>query len=143
MNSIKLHLLKLLPAGMALLGAATVHAADLTVTVRGVGAATGEVKAAIYQEAHWLKSGQAVQATQAPASAPETVLSFRDLPPGRYGVSLYHDQNGNGRLDTNAVGMPTEPYGASRDARGRMGPPRFVDAVIELPAESAITVQLR
>jgi len=66
------------------------------------------------------------------------------VPPGVYAVAAIHDRNGNGRLDTNLLGMPKEPYGFSRAARGRFGPPSFEDAafVVELPLTS-VRVEVR
>lgn len=66
------------------------------------------------------------------------------LPEGAYAVSLYHDENGNGRLDTNEMRIPIEPWGFSNDAIGLFGPASFEDARFTLPAEGArIVVQLR
>ena len=57
---------------------------------------------------------------------------FAGVIPGKYAISVYHDVNGNQRLDSNMVGIPSEPYGFSRDARGKMGPPSFDDAAFEV-----------
>jgi uncharacterized protein (DUF2141 family) len=54
---------------------------------------------------------------------------FDNLQPGSYALAVMHDENGNGKLDKNFIGMPTEGFGASRDARGTMGPPKWDDAV--------------
>lgn len=51
--------------------------------------------------------------------------TFEDIPPGTYAIGAIHDENMNGRLDTNRLGMPTEGYGFSNDARGLFGPPSF------------------
>ena len=56
---------------------------------------------------------------------------FDDLKPGTYAVSFIHDENENGKLDTNFIGIPTEGYGASNDARARFGPPKWADAKFE------------
>ena len=48
----------------------------------------------------------------------------------------------NGKLDTNIVSIPTERYGFSRDAKGRMGPPSFDDAAVDLQADTTIAVKL-
>jgi uncharacterized protein (DUF2141 family) len=48
--------------------------------------------------------------------------------PGVYAVAMIHDENDNHKLDTNWLGIPTEGYGASRDAKARFGPPSFKDA---------------
>ena len=79
---------------------------------------------------------------QADAASPRTVLVLRDAPPGRYGVSVMHDRNANGKLDSNIVGIPTEPYGAIRHARGRMGPPAFEDAAVDVQGDTALTIHL-
>ena len=55
---------------------------------------------------------------------------FRNLPPGRYAISVVHDENRNGRLDR-FLGIPSEGVGTSRDARGHLGPPRFDDAAFD------------
>jgi uncharacterized protein (DUF2141 family) len=64
-----------------------------------------------------------------------------DALPKRIAVAAFHDENGNGRLDRNRLGIPTERYGFSRDARGVTGPPDFEDAVIDRP-ESGQSISL-
>lgn len=43
--------------------------------------------------------------------------NLAELGPGTYAISCFHDVNGNGKLDTNFLGIPSEPYGASNNAR--------------------------
>ena len=50
---------------------------------------------------------------------------FKDLPYGWYGVSMYHDENANGKLDKNLVGVPKEAYAFSNNARGAFGKPGY------------------
>ncbi len=50
---------------------------------------------------------------------------FEDIPPGTYAMAVIHDENMNGKLDTNWLGIPTEGYGFSNDAKGVMGAPPF------------------
>ncbi|MEM6927141.1 MAG: DUF2141 domain-containing protein, partial [Myxococcota bacterium] len=67
---------------------------------------------------------------------------FPDVQGGTVAVSVRHDVDGNGKLDTNLVGMPKEPFGFSRDAKLRtFGPPRFEDASVD--ARGTIEVTLR
>ncbi|MEH3107784.1 MAG: DUF2141 domain-containing protein [Sphingomonas fennica] len=54
-------------------------------------------------------------------------LAFENLPSGDYAVALFHDANGNGRLDT-ALGIPREGFGFSRNPTILFGPPRFAAA---------------
>ncbi len=116
-------------------------ALDLTVEATGARSDQGQVVAAIYDsEGTWLKTylkGERVQA------GPRVLLVFRGLPEGRFGITAFHDENGNGKLDANALGLPTELYGFSRDARGVFGPPKFESAVIELKADTTISIKLQ
>lgn len=57
---------------------------------------------------------------------------FCNLTPGRYAIIVFQDENGNGKLDKNALGVPLEPYGFSNDAQGFLGPPSFDDAAMLL-----------
>jgi uncharacterized protein (DUF2141 family) len=56
-------------------------------------------------------------------------LQFGALPPGRYALSVIHDENGNGKLDT-FLAIPREGFGFSRNPKIRMGPPSFEEALI-------------
>ncbi|MBC6399941.1 MAG: DUF2141 domain-containing protein [Ekhidna sp.] len=61
---------------------------------------------------------------------------------GDYAVSIFHDENNNGELDTNFIGVPTEPYAFSNNAKGRFGPPRFEDCQFELEETTQIIIEL-
>jgi uncharacterized protein (DUF2141 family) len=52
------------------------------------------------------------------------------LPPGNYAFSVLQDLNGNRKLDTNFIGVPTEPSGSSNDAPAKWSAPKFKDAVV-------------
>ena len=64
----------------------------------------------------------------------------RDLPPGQYAVNAFHDENGNGELDTNLFGIPTEGYGFANDPRTTFGPPDFEDAAVNVRDASELAV---
>jgi uncharacterized protein (DUF2141 family) len=122
--------------------AATLPAAatELSFEITGAEAEAGHVIVALYDEASFLrkpikafklKPGKALAGT------------FGDVPPGLYAVSVVHDENDNGRLDFNAVGMPMEKYGFSNNPV-LMGPPRFDDARIEVNGTAkSVPVALR
>jgi uncharacterized protein (DUF2141 family) len=132
-----------LPLGLA----SHTHAADLHVSVHGVQVDHGQVMLALYDEVHpWLKNALHAQMIGATSrgSSTQVTLVFKNLLPGRYAVSGYHDLNGNGELDSNAMRIPTEPVGFSNSAQVRFGPPRFIDAAVTLGAEDLkINIQLK
>lgn len=123
--------------------ASSAHALDLTVEVVNPRQQQGAIMAALYAGPDgWLQPAQAVGAQRVPV-AETTVLVFRNLRPGVHAVSLFHDENGNGVMDTSVIGLPTERYGFSRDARGTMGPPGFADAAVDLKADTTIRITLK
>lgn len=61
--------------------------------------------------------------------------TFTGLPPGRYALGYYHDENANGVLDKNILGQPTEDYGFSGGAKGLFSAPKFSEAAFELPPQ--------
>lgn len=128
---------RVLPLGgvSLLLGASLAQAADLTVVVSGITKAEGQVMVALFNEAAGFPRGKVLNGQMTPAKPGQVELVFKDLAPGTYAVSAYQDLNSNQRLDANMVGMPTEPYGFSRDAKGQFGPPKFDDAAIKVGAE--------
>jgi uncharacterized protein (DUF2141 family) len=56
---------------------------------------------------------------------------FEDIPPGTYALAVVHDENMNGKLDTNFLGIPKEGYGFSNGARSLLGAPSFSAASFE------------
>lgn len=53
---------------------------------------------------------------------------FEDIAPGRYALAVVHDENMNGKLDVNWLGIPLEGYGFSNDASALLGAPSFTAA---------------
>ena len=53
---------------------------------------------------------------------------LKDIPYGEYAVKAFHDEDGDDKIDTNFLGIPTESYGFSNNVMGLFGPPDFEDA---------------
>lgn len=69
-------------------------------------------------------------------------VTFENIPAGVYAVSIFHDENDNGKMDTNFMGIPKEDYGCSNDASGFMGPPKWKNAKFNLEQDTSITITL-
>lgn len=70
------------------------------------------------------------------------VCEFNGMGAGIYAVGMLHDENGNDQLDTNWLGIPSEGFGASRDAKPKFGPPKFRDAAFSYKA-GAVVVRIQ
>ena len=55
-----------------------------------------------------------------------------DVPASQYAIRYYHDENTNGKMETNMVGKPTEGYGFSNNVTGKFGPPPFKKWLFEI-----------
>lgn len=78
----------------------------------------------------------------APAHAGTMTVSLDGVPPGRYAIQAYHDEDGNGRVRRGLFGIPTEAIGFSHDALVRLGALRFEDMAIDI-TEPSTTTRLR
>ncbi|MEZ5937860.1 MAG: DUF2141 domain-containing protein [Hyphomonadaceae bacterium] len=123
-------------APAALGQAADPGGAQLSVEITDIEKPQGELMIALFDEAGYA-SDKAVAATQVAASGETATATFRGLAPGRYGIKLFHDVNGNGKMDTNPFGMPTEPFAFSNNAPARFGPASWADAAFEVGATGA------
>lgn len=71
-------------------------------------------------------------------------IRIENLKPGKYAISVIHDADKNGKLNTNPFGYPLEKYGFSKNAKAYFSAPAFTKAAFELNNEvKNITVQLR
>jgi uncharacterized protein (DUF2141 family) len=106
--------------------------------VTGVGAATGRIGCAFFARADGFPMDTAAaQVAMRPADPKGVQCRFADVAPATYAVAVIHDLNGNGRTDTNFVGMPAESWGVSRNARPALRAPRFDEASFPVPAGGA------
>ena len=128
----------------ALIAGAPLSAATLQVTVEGIRVQEGELRLALYdsEEAWQGKAPPHAGRIGKPDGGSSLQFSFDELPPGRYALRVMHDENGNGKLDTNPLGIPKEGYGASNNPRV-MRAPHFDEAAFEIAGdEHAITIVL-
>lgn len=117
-------------------------AQNLTLEVQGIEKVTGKLYVAIYNSAEtFMKkplTGFVVEVKEKVMSIP-----CKGLPAGTYAFSMYQDENGNGKLDTAAFGIPTEKFGFSNDAEGVMGPPSYEKCSFTFSTDVTLVVHLK
>ena len=119
----------LLFAGSALAQAAA--ALDINLDC---GASTGRVMIALYDSKAAYDGGAPVRSI---AAEPGKPVRVDGLKPGRYAIKSFHDVDGDGQMDTNPFGMPTEPFAFSNNAKGSMGPAGWDAAAFDVTASGA------
>lgn len=120
------------------------EASTLTITFQGITRPMGEIRGQLFDsEAAYRGKGEAVSAFALPVSGDSVSTTVSGLKPGRYAIRAFHDIDGDGQLDANPFGIPTEPFGFSNDAKGAFGPASWDDAAFEVSvpeASAAITI---
>lgn len=142
------------------LASPSARAGDLKVTVAGVRSDAGAVMVGLYDSPERFRraisnsahvgllsdKGRMIGVTMRARTGSEGI-SFLDLPPGRYAIIVFHDEDDNGLLDMNLLGIPTEGYGFSNNASGFFSAPSFDAAAVTISsvgeeADKSITIGL-
>jgi len=135
----------IIAAALALagLGAVPASAGNIIVTITGVRSDDGALMIGLYDSAEKFKDaignsahigllsdkGRLIGVTMRARTGPQSI-GFMALPPDEYAVIVFHDENDNGLLDENFVGIPTEAYGFSNNAFGFLKAPSFTAAAV-------------
>ena len=114
----------------------------LSIQVQGVSTRTGQIMLSLCTQTEYGAGDRCAYGAIVPIRDIGRPIIINNIPNGTYGVKMMHDVNGNGQLDTNAMGIPREPYGFSNNARGRFGPAKFEDAAFIIDKSTAISIRL-
>ena len=128
---------------LALGAAGPAAAGELRATVRNVKPNQGKVMVALFDSAEAQAAKRPRAGYFVAALGPELQVVFPDLPAGRYGLIAFQDLDNNGELATGLFGIPAEPHGFSRSARGSFGPPGFDDYAVAVGASGVATTEIR
>lgn len=114
----------------------------IAVVINGLESAEGQVLIALFlSDTGWPDDESAAHEAQVLPIELENLAAetlFENVPAGPFAISVFHDKDSDRELDTGFLGIPSEPYGFSRDARDTFGPPEFEEARLELaPGETA------
>jgi uncharacterized protein (DUF2141 family) len=145
MNTSKKSFTTLLAVGLLglALSSASAFASDLDVTFSHIEKQEGELLVALFDsETAYGGKAKPVRVAKIAADAEQISVSFTGLENGMYALKLLHDLNGNGAMDTNMLGMPTEGYGFSNNV-GKFGMPAFNEAAFSIEQNTQIEVFVR
>ena len=114
----------------------------LEIEVVGLRNDNGQVGCSLFNEpdAFPRNGDKVLQHIWAPVHGGKALCSFIGLAPGKYAAVVYHDENKNGKFDQNALGMPKEGYGFTRDAAALFSPPSFDAASLDYTGTPLYTV---
>ncbi len=112
--------------------------ADLRIEV-SVKVLEGDLMLVLFDSKETFDANKPLRAFKAAVDESPIVFSAEGLKPGTYAAKAFHDLDGDGELNTNAFGIPTEPYAFSNNAPARFGPASFEKAAFDIPAGASVT----
>ena len=113
-------------------GGAGAEDVNLLVNLKEVRDAVGELRISLYRDPEtFRKEDRALKLISVPATKGSVSLVFEGLPPGRYAIMAYHDENSDGKLNLRFGMFPLEGYGLSNNPKV-MGPPNFSDSAFDV-----------
>ncbi|HEY2584800.1 MAG TPA: DUF2141 domain-containing protein [Tepidisphaeraceae bacterium] len=119
--------------------------AKLTITVGGLRNHKGQLIFGVFKSADGFPtvSSKSVDWQIKPADAEKVVFTVM-LPPGQYGASVLHDENKNGQMDKDLLGIPLEGYGVTNNPKPALRAATFDEARFTLPPEGAsLTISIQ
>ena len=90
--------------------------------------AKGALNCRLFHDAASFPDGEGSRTVRAGILGNQASCVFDDLQPGTYAVAVVHDENGNGRLDKNFLGLPTEGYGVSNNRTYAASSPKWEES---------------
>lgn len=111
---------------------------EITVEVNGLQSDVGGLVLKVYnKKEQWLSDDTVLtqRVALSPGDKDHTVDIAIQLEAGDYAFSVHHDDNNNGKLDANFIGIPNEPVGLSNDHRPKFGPPKYKKALLTIDTE--------
>ena len=128
---------KTLRVGLLVATIGASRAAEVVIRVSGLSEPLGQVGCSLFAgTAGFPMDNTSARNLWLPADARGVTCRFNDVPEGTYAVSVGHDLNGNKRVDTNFIGLPTEQWGVSNNARPPLRAPRFDEASFKVAADA-------
>jgi uncharacterized protein (DUF2141 family) len=100
---------------------------QITLEITNLESSNGRVELAIFNSAEtFLDEKKYFKHLSLPINSEQKSVVFDlELPSGEYAFSVFHDENGNGKLDKNWLGIPTEAYGFSNNFKAKWGAPSW------------------
>ncbi len=117
---------------------------SLEVNVSGFHSNKGQAYVALFNSSETFPSyGKQLKGKIVEISQLKCKVTFANLNSGSYAIAVYHDVNKNDKLDKNVLGMPTESYGFSNNARATFSAPSYQDAKVSCTKDKSINITVK
>ena len=152
MSAIRHMLTAILPSALCIALSATTGttgnsgelSATLKITMTGFRNTKGRVFIALFDKLDGFPNDRdkSYRKAKEDIDADSVVVVFEDVPYGSYAISVYHDENNNGKLDKRWGVIPSEGIGSSNNVRQQKKAPSFDDARFSV-TDSTVALKIR
>lgn len=118
-------------------------ASNITIEVFGIKKPQGILNCRLFTKASNFPDGEGILTVRMPIEGTRTYCSFPNVEPGTYAVAVFHDENSNGNLDKNFVGVPSEGYGVSNNKTYALSAPKWDESIFTIAASESKTLQVK
>jgi len=114
----------------------------LAVTVTGLKPLKGDLYLSLHNRPEYFQfADSAFMKNKIIVKGESETIFFDNVPEGRYAIAIYHDENMNGQMDANEMGIPREGYGFSTKNKVP-GRPKFEQAAFDLSRNDTIEIKM-
>ena len=115
---------------------------EIRVVIRGLRNDEGRVGCALFDNAEGFprQREKAYRVLWTPIHSGSAICEFNEIPAGTYAVATLHDENSDGKMDFNWIGMPTKGYRFSNDAKATFLPPSFQAASFRYAGNEILSI---
>lgn len=121
------------------------YANELQIKVEGFKTNKGHILYILFDKAEGFpdEPSSSVRQGKVPVKEAKEGFVLKDLEPGKYAVSVIHDENDNDKLDTNFLGIPKEGVGFSNNPKLMFGAPEFDKCSFDFAKNTKINIELK
>ncbi len=121
----------------------TVHSATLEVRIKDKVSAQGSFYYLIFKSKKGFPDVKKESVYSGTLSAKENSLIIENVSDGEYALTIFQDENENGKLDTNMVGIPKESFGFSNNPKILFGAPSYEKCRFKATGKTEIEIKMR
>ncbi len=117
---------------------------EIIVKITDIKNNSGNILYAVYNNESVFNDGENfVMSAALKAQSGTITFTLKGLPAGEYAISVLHDENENGKMDTNILGIPKEGFGFSQNPKVTFSEPGFDDVKFILNKRKSITINMK
>lgn len=122
-----------------------IQAQETSVKITGIRSAKGNIILNVFKDNETYNKEQPYKKLtfDKKAISNGTLLINLTLEPGMYGITLLDDENGNGKIDKNLIGIPKEGFGFSNFFMEKLKKPTFDDFKVDLATPAKVDIRVK